>query len=223
MLALSTAFDETPFDARNFPERNRPEWLFRLYYKITLQLGEACRKWRGTTRCVTRLDGARGKKQIWRPMLEPEVCRKQMYCIEESTCDNVGTFQRPPRSDSAPGELCTPCSLVMPLGTTHHRRERNIPGFSKISQISFSVLMFARRRWQASFWSIKCSKVFSKFTSTSSAFLLLCRKMFNIIETAPKYLQRSWRSLHTLKKQSLLDAVCVQPWLTTVWIRTWMH
>ena len=129
----------------------------------------------------------------------------------------------PPRSDSAPGELCTPCSLVMPLGTTHHRRERNIPGFSKISQISFSVLMFARRRWQASFWSIKCSKVFSKFTSTSSAFLLLCRKMFNIIETAPKYLQRSWRSLHTLKKQSLLDAVCVQPWLTTVWIRTWMH
>jgi len=28
-----------------------------------------------------------------------------MYCIEESTCDIVGTFQRP-HSDSAPRELC---------------------------------------------------------------------------------------------------------------------
>jgi len=48
-------------------------------------------------------------------MFEPELFRKQMYCIEESTCDIVGTFQRPPqsfgahRSDAAPGELCPPC------------------------------------------------------------------------------------------------------------------
>jgi len=26
------------------------------------------------------------------PMLEPEVFRKQIYCIEESTCDTVGFF-----------------------------------------------------------------------------------------------------------------------------------
>ena len=57
------------------------------------------------------------------PMFEPEVfLRKQMYCIEESTCDIVGTSQRPhsglappavirrPRNDSAPGELCLPAS-----------------------------------------------------------------------------------------------------------------
>jgi len=28
-------------------------------------------------------------------MFEPEVFRKQMYCIEESTCDISGTFRRP--------------------------------------------------------------------------------------------------------------------------------
>jgi len=50
------------------------------------------------------------------PMFELEVFRKQMYCIEESTCDIVGTFRRP-HSDLAPGELCPPCPLplVTPL------------------------------------------------------------------------------------------------------------
>jgi len=42
------------------------------------------------------------------PIFEPEVFRKQMYCIEESTCDIAGTFPRPLqsfgalRSDPAP-------------------------------------------------------------------------------------------------------------------------
>jgi len=31
------------------------------------------------------------------PMFEPGVFRKQMHCIEESTCDIVGTFRRPPQ------------------------------------------------------------------------------------------------------------------------------
>ena len=35
------------------------------------------------------------------PMFEPEVIRTQIYCIEESTCDIVGTFRRL-RSHSAP-------------------------------------------------------------------------------------------------------------------------
>jgi len=34
-------------------------------------------------------------------MFEPEVFRNQMYCVEESTCDNV---LRPHRSDSAPSQ-----------------------------------------------------------------------------------------------------------------------
>jgi len=31
------------------------------------------------------------------PMFETEVFWKQMHCIEESTCDTVGTFRRPPQ------------------------------------------------------------------------------------------------------------------------------
>jgi len=62
----------------------------------------------GATRGVTRLDGARGKK-FNAPMFELDVFRKAMYCIEESACDNVGTFLRP-HIDSAPGELSPPRS-----------------------------------------------------------------------------------------------------------------
>jgi len=35
-------------------------------------------------------------------MFEPELFRKQMYCIIESTRDIVGIFQRPPQSFGAP-------------------------------------------------------------------------------------------------------------------------
>ena len=52
-----------------------------------------------TSRGVTRLDGARRKLDVL--MFESEVFRKQMYCIEESTCDSAGTFSVP-RRDSAP-------------------------------------------------------------------------------------------------------------------------
>jgi len=47
-------------------------------------------------------------------MFEPEVFRKQMYCIEEITCDIIGTFRRlgngncatlaPPRYAPAPNQ-----------------------------------------------------------------------------------------------------------------------
>jgi len=47
-------------------------------------------------------------------MFEPEIFRKQKYCIEESTCDIVGTF-RCTRSHSAPGELLPLAPLVTPL------------------------------------------------------------------------------------------------------------
>jgi len=45
-------------------------------------------------------------------MFKSKVFRKQMYCVEESTCEIFKTFPRPrsdlaPHSDSAPGELCT--------------------------------------------------------------------------------------------------------------------
>jgi len=34
-------------------------------------------------------------------VFEPELFRKQIYCIEESTCDIVGTFQHPQQSFGA--------------------------------------------------------------------------------------------------------------------------
>jgi len=41
-------------------------------------------------------------------MFEPEVFRKQTYCIEESTCDIVGTFRRAPQRFSPLPPLLTP-------------------------------------------------------------------------------------------------------------------
>jgi len=58
--------------------------------------------WR-TSRGVTRLDGARGKYKFDASMFEPEIFLKEIYCIEESTCDIVGIFRRP-SSDSASGD-----------------------------------------------------------------------------------------------------------------------
>jgi len=82
------------------------------------------------TQCrgVTRLDDARVRSTFGAPIFETEIFRKQICCIEESTCDIVGTFRRPcshsvppaviwrPRSDSAPGELSPPWPpVVTPL------------------------------------------------------------------------------------------------------------
>jgi len=69
---------------------------------------------------ITRLDGARDKNKFGAPMFEPEVFRKQMYCIEVCTCDIVGIFWRP-RSISAPPEwfgaqvIAPPFPFVTPL------------------------------------------------------------------------------------------------------------
>ena len=69
-------------------------------------------------RGVTRLDGARGKKQVWYLHGRTwEIFRKQMYCIEGSTCDIVGNFRHPPQSFGAPIVIQRPanCSLLAPL------------------------------------------------------------------------------------------------------------
>jgi len=77
--------------------------------------------------------GARCKSGA--PIFEPEVFRKQMYCIEESTCDIVGTF-RGPHSDSAPGELCPLVPLVTPLNVTfsvYNTAELNLSSIKNLS------------------------------------------------------------------------------------------
>ena len=40
--------------------------------------------------------------------------RKQMYCVEESTCDNVGTFRRPVQSFGAATVILLP-GICVPL------------------------------------------------------------------------------------------------------------
>jgi len=59
--------------------------------------------------------GARSKFGV--PMFEPEVFRKQMYFIEESTCDIVGTFRSPevirgPRNCAPLAPVVATCVLL---------------------------------------------------------------------------------------------------------------
>jgi len=58
-------------------------------------------------RGVTRLDGARGKKQVWRPHDWNWRLSEANVLYEESSCDIVETFWRP-HNDSAPGKLRPP-------------------------------------------------------------------------------------------------------------------
>ena len=60
--------------------------------------------------CVTKLDGARGKKQVWRPYVWTWGL-SEANALYWRSCDIVRTFRRPavirrPHSASAPGELC---------------------------------------------------------------------------------------------------------------------
>jgi len=55
--------------------------------------------------------GARSK--FGAPIFEPEVFRKQMYCIEECTCDIIGIFWRP-RSHSPPRSIQRPRVIRRP-------------------------------------------------------------------------------------------------------------
>jgi len=61
--------------------------------------------------------GQRARSKFGTPMFETEVFRKQMYCIEESTCDIVGTFRRLPQWFSVPilsglPENCAPLAYL---------------------------------------------------------------------------------------------------------------
>ena len=64
-------------------------------------------------------------RELGGPMFELELFKKQMYCVEGSTCGIVGIFCPLPvvirrlHSDSVPGEFCPPCPpFVTPLDRT---------------------------------------------------------------------------------------------------------
>jgi len=117
--------------------------------KVFISLANDC------CRDVTRFDGARGKKQVWCPMFEPEVFRKQMYCIEENICDIVGTFRRPPQSFGAlvvtrrPGivtpfaPLLHPCLLLKLFFCNYSRKCSYQQNFANELFFMFQKLKFA--------------------------------------------------------------------------------
>jgi len=80
------------------------------------------------SRSVTRWHGARGKKQVWRPHVDPEVFRKQIHCNEESTFDIVGTFRRPSQWYGARG-IFPPCyapAAIFHLNNKEAKRELKV-------------------------------------------------------------------------------------------------
>ena len=101
-----------------------------------------------TTRGVTRLDGARGKK-FGAPIFEPEVFWKQMYCTEEVTCEIVGALWYP-HSDSAPMELCPPRYAPADDGRVP-QSSRMWPTFLKLQDVFIARLnrmwIMPRKTW----------------------------------------------------------------------------
>ena len=58
-----------------------------------------------------------------------------MYCVEESTCDNVGTFRRPPQSFGAPTVIWRPENYA-PLPSSLRRSSPDLHELYKHSQPS---------------------------------------------------------------------------------------
>jgi len=79
-----------------------------------------------TSRGVTTLDGARGKKQAWRPMFEHTVFQEQMHCIEGSTCEWFGArgimlpSLRPCSRVTEQDDWCTDCRTNAVWRELHH-------------------------------------------------------------------------------------------------------
>jgi len=87
--------------------------------------------------------GARSK--FGTPMFEPKAFPEQIYCIEESTCDIVGPFRRPPQSFPAPAVIrrpvvirqqgnSAPLPLVTPLCLRPGVRSRTTSNFGWLEE-----------------------------------------------------------------------------------------
>jgi len=59
-------------------------------------------------RGISRLDGPRGKKQVWRPHVRNEVLWGANVLHWRKYMGHCWDFWTPPKSYSAPGALCTP-------------------------------------------------------------------------------------------------------------------
>jgi len=66
-------------------------------------------------------------------MFEPEIFRKQIHCIEESTCDIFGTFRRP-------GNCAPLAPLVTPLATNLERLRNTALEFCRVRLFAHHAL-----------------------------------------------------------------------------------
>ena len=87
-----------------------------------------------TVRGVTKLDGARAKKQVWRPYVRTWGF-SEANALYWRSCDIVRTFRRPAviqrlHSDSAPGESCPLHPIVTPLITARSDAPQQIMAHS---------------------------------------------------------------------------------------------
>jgi len=100
-------------------------------------------------RDIMGLNGVRGNKQVCRPLLELEVFRKQIYCIEEGICDILGTFWRP-QNNSAPGELFP---LVPPSLRPWTQSNQSAKGFHR-KWIHVTVRIVNAEIFNKSWWCV---------------------------------------------------------------------
>jgi len=77
------------------------------------------------------------KNKFGAPMFAPKVFRKQMYSIEESTCDIVGTFLRP-AVIRCPGNCAALVPLVTPLADQHQILAGEVKNSAKAKLLSFN-------------------------------------------------------------------------------------
>ena len=85
------------------------------------------------SRGVTRLDGARGKKQVWRRHVRNWGLSEANVLYWRQYCNIVGSVWRPrshsaPHSESTPGELRTPLSASLCPWLGDHRSNRQFAG-----------------------------------------------------------------------------------------------
>jgi len=135
-------------------------------------------------------------------MFEPEVFQKQMYCIEESRLlvKLLGLWR--PHSDSAPGEMCPPCSpSFCPCCLSRYemttRYARNCGGHGPIGPPGFA-------------YGVRCMNVFFKnFYVLSNTKITAPGRFFWSSVTSLKI---NWDYLLRLKKLKRASR-CV--WLTS--------
>jgi len=140
------------------------------------------------------------------PMFEPEVFRKQLYWIEESTCDIVGTFRcslsRTPHSDSVPPQwFGTPIVI---------RRPGNCAPLSPCTRGQWGTFIRSRSNPVATegFGGLSPSKQSSKPTKFGEETLYISGVFFQFSEVRPHLHKRKapywWLSGHGSSHVSLL-------------------